>query len=296
MLYQNILQTISKTPLVKLNKFSAKQSVEIFAKIEGINPGGSIKDRIALKMIESAEKSDELTKDKIILESTSGNTGIALAMIGAFKNYKVEIVMSESMSDERKKLLKALGAKLILTNKNLGYNGAILKAQKLFNQNPQKYWYANQYENQNNILAHYQTTAQEIIDDLPDLTMLIAGMGTCGTIIGIAKKLKKYNSKIKIIGADVYKNHTLQGLKSTQEKMLPKIYDEKLLDEKILVKDKNAIQTVKFLAKNEGILTGMSAGAPLWIAKQKSKILNNQKIVVIIPDRSEKYLSANLFE
>lgn len=295
MLYSSILETIGNTPLVKLKNFSANSAVNIYVKLEGQNPGGSVKDRIALNMLEKAEKKGDLTKDKIILEATSGNTGIGLAMVAICKGYKVKLVMSAGMSDERKRMLRALGAELILTDTKKGTDGAILKTREIYQNNPAQYWTPNQYSNPYNPLTHYEKTAEEILQDLPKVTMLIASLGTTGTLMGAGKKLKEFNPKIQIIAVEPKEKHKLQGLKNMSEAIVPQIYNKSGYDEKIQVTDKDACETLRRFVKTEGIFAGMSSGASLCVAYQKSNLLKSGNIVVILPDRGEKYLSTDLF-
>ena len=292
MTYQNILELIGNTPIVKIN--SLNHNVNIYAKLEGQNPGGSVKDRIALSMIEAGEKTGELTRDKIILEPTSGNTGIGLALVSAVKGYKVVLTMSAGMSDERKKMLKALGAELILTPAEQATDGAIKKAREIIKNNPNKYWMPYQFDNPNNPMAHYNGTGLEIIKQVPDITHFIAGMGTGGTLMGTAKRLKEYNKNIKIIGIEPQLNHKIAGLKNMQEAIVPKIYDETKLDEKIVVQNEDAYATTRQLAK-QGIFVGMSAGAAMYGALQVARKIKKGNIVTIFPDRGEKYLSTGLF-
>ncbi|MBU1165260.1 cysteine synthase family protein [Patescibacteria group bacterium] len=296
MLYQNILESIGNTPIVKINKQNTNSNVNLYLKLEGQNPGGSVKDRIALNMIETAEKSGELTNDKIILEPTSGNTGIGLAMVAAFKGYKVTLTMSEGMSEERKRMLKALGAELVLTPANQGTDGAIRKAHEMNNNDPDKYWMPNQFSNPANPDAHYKTTAEEVLSDVPEITHFIAGLGTSGTLIGTGKRLKEVNPDIKIIAAEPILGHKVQGLKNMKEAIVPEIYDGSAYDEKIQVEDKIVHDTVRKLALTEGIFVGMSTGAALHIGVELADKLTEGNIVVISPDRGEKYLSTILFE
>lgn len=301
MIYKNILETIGKTPLVKINKLNPNKKVEIWAKLEGGNPGGSIKDRIALKMINQAIKNGDLKKGKIIIEPTSGNTGIGLAMIGAVLGYKVEIVMSAAVSVERQKMIKAYGAKIILTDKNKGTDGAIVKARELVRKYPKKYFMPDQFSNEYNKIAHYETTAKEIWDDTDGkLTHFISSIGTSGTIMGIAEYLKKYDSKIKIVCAYPEKGHYIQGLKNMEEAIVPAIYDKEKIDEFITVKSEKAFEMARLLVKKEGIFVGMSSGAAMLAAYKLAKKISAQggkgKIVVIFPDRGEKYLSTKLFQ
>lgn len=293
---KTLLQTIGNTPMVKLEKILKKKSVNIFAKLEGQNPGGSIKDRVALYMIEQAEKRGELTHSKIILEATSGNMGISLAMLGAYKGYKVKIVMSEWMTEERKTMLKALGAELILTDKKLGTEGAIAKAKELVKNSPLLYWFSNQFNNQDNVLAHYHGIAPEISREVPNIDYLIAGIGTSGTIIGIANRFKKDSPKTKIVGVFPPAGYKIQGLQNPQEDFRGNIYKDKFIDKQFYVSKEDAFKTAKEVAKKEGLFVGMSSGAAVFAAKQIGRSLKKGNIVVIIPDRGEKYLSTELFK
>ncbi|MDD4271478.1 MAG: cysteine synthase family protein [Patescibacteria group bacterium] len=296
MLYQNILEAIGKTPLVKINKINPNKKVNIYAKLEGQNPGGSTKDRIGLFMIEAAEKSGELTRDKIILEPTSGNTGIGLAMVAAVKGYKIILTMSAGMSQERKRMLKALGAELIETDPLKGTDGAIIKARELYGANPGLYWLPNQFGNPNNPLAHYKGTAEEIIKDLPGITMFVAGMGTSGTLMGIGRRLKEHNPNIKILGVEPQFNHKIAGLKNMKEAIVPEIYNEAELDKKVVVYNEPAYETARQLALQEGIFIGVSSGAAMYAAMEEAKKMASGEIVALFPDRGEKYLSTDLFD
>jgi S-sulfo-L-cysteine synthase (O-acetyl-L-serine-dependent) len=296
MLYQNILDLIGNTPLVKINNLNPNPKVNIYAKLEGQNPGGSVKDRIGLSMIQAAEKSGELTKNKTILEPTSGNTGIGLALVGVVKGYRVVLTMSAGMSEERKKMLKALGAKLVETDPLKGTDGAIMKAKEMFQENPKKYWMPYQFSNPNNPLAHFENTAEEIIKDLPNIDYFVAGIGTSGTLIGAGKKLKQYNSKIKIIGIEPQFAHKIAGLKNMKEAIVPEIYDETKLDKKIVVNNEDAYETARQLALKEGIFVGMSSGAAMFGAFEFAKEIQSGNMAVIMPDRGEKYLSTILFK
>jgi len=292
----DILQTIGSTHLVRINKLNKNKNVNIFAKIEGSNPSGSIKDRIALQMIEDAESKGILTKNKTIIEATSGNTGIALAMIAAVKGYKIKIVMSEAVSIERRKMLQAFGAELILTNPSKGTDGAIIKAKKILKNNPEKYFMPNQYINKNNPLAHYFSTAEEIISQTNgNIDFFLAAKGTTGTLMGIGLKLKEYNKNIKVIGVEPNMNHKIQGLKNMNEAVIPEIYDSSLLNKTIFVEDENAFQTTRNLARYEGIFAGMSSGAVMYAALEIAETIEKGNIIIIFPDRGEKYLSTNLF-
>jgi S-sulfo-L-cysteine synthase (O-acetyl-L-serine-dependent) len=297
MIYKDILKTIGHTPMVKINKFSPNPKVEIFAKLEGANPGGSIKDRIAIKMIEQAEKEGVLTKKKTIIEPTSGNTGIGLAMIGAVKGYKVEIVMSRAVSAERQKTIRSYGAKIILTNGNLGTDGAIRHARELVAKFPKKYFMPDQFSNRYNKIAHYETTAKEIWEDTGGkIDYFVSAIGTSGTLMGIAKYLKEYNPKIKIVCAYPVKGHYIQGLKNMEEAIVPVIYDEREIDEFINIGSEEAFAMARKIVKKEGIFVGMSSGAAMLASWKLAKKIRSGKIVTIFPDRGEKYLSTKLFD
>lgn len=292
----NVLELIGNTPIIRINQLNPNKNVNIFAKLEGQNPGGSIKDRIALKMLEQAEKKGELTKDKTIIEATSGNTGIALAMIGVVKGYNVEIVMSNAVSVERRKMIAAFGAKIILTDGKLGTDGAIKKTRELVAKYPEKYYCPDQFSNNDNILAHYETTAAEIWEQTEGrIDYFVAAIGTSGTLMGVSKYLKKKNPKIKIISAEPVKGHYIQGLKNMEEAIVPAIYDRLKLDDIIMVETEAAFDTARQVAKKEGIFCGMSSGAAMYATLEVAKKIKSGNIVTIFPDRGEKYLSTTLF-
>ncbi len=296
-MYLNILQAIGGTPLIKINKLNPNAKSEIYAKVEGFNPTGSIKDRIALKMIEQAEAEDILTKDKTIIEPTSGNTGIGLAMIGCVKGYRVEIVMSAAVSIERRMMIEAFGAKITLTDKNLGTDGAIKKAQELVAENPDKYFMPYQFSNKYNKIAHYKTTAEEIWKDTNgSITHFVSAIGTSGTIMGVGKGLKENNPKIKIVEAHPEKGHYIQGLKNMQEAIVPELYDPSVIDESIYIESESALDMARRIILEEGIFVGMSSGAAMIAAAEISKKTDGAIIVVIFPDRGEKYLSTDMFK
>jgi len=297
MLYNNILETINNTPIVKINKLNPNPNVLLYAKLEGFNPTGSIKDRIALKMIEQAEMSGDLTKDKIIIEATSGNTGIGLAMIGKVKGYKVHIVMSDAVSIERQKTIKAFGGYIILTPGNLGTDGAILKVREIIAEEPDKYFNPNQYSNEYNKLAHYKTTAEEIWEQTKgEVTHFVSSIGTSGTIMGVGMGLKEKNPDIKIIEAHPVKGHYIQGLKNMEEAIVPEIYDPSKIDHSILIESEEAFEMARKIVAEEGIFVGMSSGAAMLAALKVIKTLESGFVVVIFPDRGEKYLSTDLFK
>jgi len=297
MIYKNILESIGNTPMVKINSLNPNKNVNIYAKLEGGNPGGSIKDRIALKMISQAEKEGKLNKNKTIIEPTSGNTGIALAMIGAIRGYKVEIVMSEAVSEERRKMIKAFGAKIILTDAEKGTDGAIMKAKEMVKKYPKKYFMPNQFTNEYNKIAHYETTAKEIWKDMSGkIDYFVSSIGTSGTIMGVGKYLKKLNPKIKIVCAYPEKGHYIQGLKNMEEAIVPKIYNKKEIDIFVNIQSEKAFEVARQIARKEGIFVGMSSGAAMLAAMEISKKIKRGNVVVIFPDRGEKYLSTKLFK
>ncbi|MHC4534314.1 MAG: PLP-dependent cysteine synthase family protein [Planctomycetota bacterium] len=293
----SILSAIGNTPLVELTSLNKKKpDVRVFGKLEGTNPGGSIKDRTAYWMIKKAEQSGELTKGKIILEPTSGNTGIALAMIGAAKGYKVKLCMPECVSTERQHILQALSAEVVLTPAKEGTDGAIRKAHELHDAEPEKYYMPNQFTNKNNILAHYESTGPEILSQTNgDLNVFVAGMGTTGTLMGVYKFLKEKKPEIKVIGIEPPEGHAIQGLKNMKEAIVPEIYDPKMMDEKITIEDGEAFETTRLLAAEEGIFVGMSSGAAVAGALRTAEKMKSGTIVVILPDRGDRYLSTTLF-
>ena len=292
----NLLSAIGSTPLVELNNLNGNSKVRIFGKLEGNNPGGSVKDRPAYYMLKKAEESGELIKGKTILEPTSGNTGIALAMIGAAKGYKVKLCMPECVSIERRRIIEAFGAEAVLTPAKEGTDGSIKKAHQLISEEPDKYYMPNQFENENNVLAHYETTGPEIFSQTKgEIDIFVAGMGTGGTLMGVAKYLKERKPEIKIVGVEPIVGHKIQGLKNMQESIVPKIYHSEKLDEKIIVEDDPAYEMARLLATKEGIFIGMSSGAAVVGALRIAKKMESGIIVVILPDRGDRYLSTNLF-
>ena len=294
---RTVVDLIGNTPMVELKRLNPNKNVKVFLKLESFNPGGSIKDRIAKAMLEGAEARGELTHNKTIIEPTSGNTGIGLAMVAAAKGYSIEIVMSEGASVERQKILNALGAKLILTPADRGTDGAIEKVKELLETHGDKYFHPNQFDNPDNARAHYETTAEEIWRDTNGkITHFVAGVGTSGTIMGCSKKLKELNPKIKIIGVQPKLGTTIAGLKNMDEQIRPSIFKRSLIDEVIELEPNEGYEATRQLARKEGILAGMSAGAALTVALEKAKKLKEGTVVIIIPDGGEKYLSTALFE
>lgn len=292
----NILSVIGNTPLVELNNLNENSKVRIFGKLEGCNPGGSVKDRPAYYMIKKAEESGELVRGKTILEPTSGNTGIALAMIGAVKGYKVRLYMPECVSLERRSIIEVFGAEVVLTPAKETTDGAIRKAHQLIAEEPDKYYMPNQFENENNVLAHYETTGPEIFSQTNgEIDVFIAGMGTGGTLMGAGKYLKEKKPQIKIVGVEPIKGHKIQGLKNMKESIVPMIYHSEKLDEKITVEDDPAYEMARLLATKEGIFVGMSSGAAVVGALRIAKKMHSGIIVVVLPDRGDRYLSTTLF-
>jgi cysteine synthase B len=291
-----ILHCIGNTPLASIDGLNPNPRVKLLAKLEGNNPGGSVKDRIALYMIEAAEKEGKLTRDKMILEATSGNTGIGLAMVAAAKRYRVKLTMPACVSMERRKVLEAFGAELLLSPSEEGTDGAIRLAHMIHSEDPDRYFMPNQFDNQANVLAHYETTGKEIIEQTDGkITHFVAGMGTTGTLMGVGKRLKEFNKDIKIIGVEPILGHRIQGLKNMTECIVPKIFDPSVLDERQIVNDEEAFDATRMLAVKEGIFVGMSSGAAMHVALRKSGGLKEGLIVVILPDRGDRYLSTSLF-
>ncbi len=294
MLYRSILDTIGNTPLVELQSFSPRPGVQIYAKLEGANPSGSIKDRIAKKMIEEAEASGKLTKDFVLLEPTSGNTGIALAMIARVKGYKFTAVMPDNVTKERRQMLELYGANIILSDGSQGSNGAVRLAREIA-QNDERYFMLYQYGNDANPRAHYEGTAVEIIRDLPDLDVFVSGLGTGGTITGNARRLKEYNPAIKVVAAEPLQGELVQGLRSLEDGFVPPVLDQSLLDAKILVASVDAVRRTRQLKDQEGIFAGPSCGAALHAALRVASSMERGKIVVILADGGWKYLSEDLW-
>jgi len=296
LVYDNILETIGHTPLVRINRLNPKPHVALYAKLEGLNPTGSIKDRIALKMIEQAEACGTLVPGKTIIEPTSGNTGIGLAMIGAVKGYKVEIVMSEAVSVERRKMIEAFGARTILTDPSEGTDGAIRRAHELCRMYPEKYFMPNQFSNEYNKLAHYYTTAHEIWEETHGrVTHYVSALGTSGTLMGVGMGLKDKNPAVQIIEAHPEKGHYIQGLKNMEEAIVPEIYDPSKIDRTVMIESEDAFAMARAIVLQEGIFVGMSSGAAMIAALECIKDIEEGLIVVLFADRGEKYLSTNLF-
>ncbi len=292
----NVLSAIGNTPLVQLMNINPNPGVRVLCKLEGCNPGGSIKDRPALYMITKAEERGELTRDKIILEPTSGNTGIAIAMIGAAKGYQVELCMPECVSTERRMILQGLGSHVFLTAAKDNIDGAIRQAHRLVEADPKRYYMPNQYENEDNVLAHYEMTGPEIWRQTKgEIDYFVAGMGTTGTLMGTGKYLKEVKPSVQVVGVEPTRGHTIQGLKNMSESMVPKIYHPEALDEKYTVEDGEAFETTRLLAQREGLFVGTSAGAAVSAALRIARTIDKGTIVVILPDRGDRYLSTMQF-
>jgi len=301
MIYESGLELIGNTPIVKINKLTDENDATVLAKMESFNLGGSVKDRMALFMIEDAEKSGRLSKDKTLIEASSGNTGIAMAMIAGIKGYKITIVIPEGVSIERRKLIKFYGAELVLSEGAKGTGGAVELKNKMLLENTEKYIDLNQFENLANIEAHYQTTGKEIWEQTEGkVDMIVMGLGTGGTGVGVSKRIKEYNSAVEIIGVLPELGTPIQGLRNPKEMNPTKLLDEKYFDEIIEIeKEKfdDVLEVSRELAKKEGLLVGMSSGAAMYVALEKAREIGREKtIVVILPDTGERYLSTKLFE
>lgn len=302
MIYNGAIELIGKTPILKVRNMISEDSADVYVKLEKFNLGGSIKDRAALGMIERAEKDGVLKEGSVIVEPTSGNTGIALAMIGRVKGYKVIIVMPETMSKERRDLIKAYGAELVLTEGAKGMRGAIERATQMVNEHG--YFMPQQFENIANPEKHYETTAEEIYEDINDLDVFVAGVGTGGTITGIGKKLKEKINGIEIVAVEPSNSQVIAGNKPGAHKIqgigagfVPQNYNGEYVDKVIAVSDDDAIKTAVDFSKNEGILVGISSGAAIYAAMEIAKrIGKGKKVLAIAPDGGEKYISMGIYE
>jgi cysteine synthase B len=295
MIANSILDLIGNTPMVKINHLNTNPNLEIYVKLEKFNIGGSVKDRIAKYMIEQAEKEGQLTKDKIVIEPTSGNTGIGLALVCRVKGYNLFLVMPENMTLERRQILNAMGAKIILSEAEKGMDGAEDLARKIANQSPDKYFMPNQFANKANVRAHYETTAQEIWQDTQGkVTHFFAGIGTTGTLMGVSKRLKEYNPNIEVIAVEPAKGTTIPGLKNLEAQYVPAIWNKKFVDEIHQVHPGQAEEAARLLALQEGVFVGPSSGAIFHVALQKTEETSNGVMVAIAPDGGEKYLSTTL--
>ncbi len=295
----SIIDAIGNTPLVDIRNLwnPDTQGVRILAKLEGSNPGGSVKDRPAYYMIKAAIESGELTKDKTILEPTSGNTGIGMAMIAAALGYKIKLTMPACVSEERRSILLAMGAELELTAGCDRTDGAIIRANHIQEVMGDRYFMPNQFSNPANWIAHYETTAPEIIRDTDgSVDAFVAGMGTTGTLMGCSRYFRDKNIPAKVIGVEPSLNHRIQGLKNMSESIVPTIFDPLLLDGRLICKDEDAFDTVRDLAVTEGLFCGISSGAALWGAMQVARDLpRGSTVVVLFPDRGDRYLSTEAY-
>lgn len=291
----SIASAIGNTPLVELT-LNTNPNVRVLGKLEAANPGGSIKDRPALYMITKAEETGELTHDKVILEPTSGNTGIALAMIGAAKGYRVRLCMPECVSTERVAILQAFGAQVLLTPAREGTDGAIRRAHKICSEEPELYYMPNQFANPNNPLSHYETTGPEIWNQTQgNVDVFVAGLGTTGTLIGTARYLREQKSRLQVVAVEPTVGHGIQGLKNMQESIVPRIYDPGEHDTKVIIEDGEAFEITRRLATEQGIFVGMSSGAAVAATLNIASEMESGTIVTILPDRGERYLSTTLF-
>ncbi len=292
----SVIDCIGNTPLVEVSRLNGNRGVRIMAKLEGNNPGGSVKDRPAYYMLKKAIESGELSPTKVILEPTSGNTGIAIAMIGAALGYEVELTMPECVSMERRHAIEAFGASIHLTPGNESTDGAIRRAHQMLAEDPDRYFMPNQFDNGHNVLSHYETTGPEIWAQTDgDVDVFVAGMGTTGTLMGVSRYLKGRKPAVRIIAVEPDLGHKIQGLKNMTESMVPGILSTDALDDKITVTDEEAFGTTRRLATREGIFAGMSSGAAMAGALKVAKGMGSGTIVVILPDRGDRYLSTRLF-
>lgn len=294
MFYHNLTEMIGNTPLVEIRRMNPNPKVKIYAKLEGMNPTGSLKDRIVKYMFEGAEKEGLLDSEKVILEPTSGNTGISLGLFAKIKGYKLKIVMPDNVSQERRELLQAYGAEIVLTDGEKGTNGAIQVAKKMIQENGH-YLMLDQYSNPNNPLAHYETTGAEILRDVPQVDVFVAGLGTGGTLMGVGKRLKEHNPKVKIVAVQPYPKSGLQGLRNISEGFIPPILDFDQIDENEFVQDEDAFAMLKELMEKEGIFAGISSGAVMFKVVELVKRMKEGTIVTVFPDGGWKYLSGRIW-
>ena len=287
---------IGNTPVVSLQGFPDQGAVTILAKLEGNNPGGSVKDRPAWYMLKNAEEQGMLGAGKTILEPTSGNTGIAIAMIGSARGYRVKLVMPACVSLERRRVLEAYGAELVLSPAEEATDGAIRLAHQMLAEDPEAYFMPNQYANPNNVLAHYETTGPEIWEQSGgEVDVFVAGMGTSGTLMGVGRYLRERHPGVRIVGVEPTLGHAVQGLKNMQEAIVPEIFKRQALDEVLTVEDDDAFETARLLASAHGLFVGMSSGAAVAGALKVAARMETGTIVTLLPDRGDRYLSTNLF-
>ena len=302
MIYNGAIELIGNTPILKVKSMVDENCADVYVKLEKFNPGGSVKDRAALGMIEKAEKEGILKESSVIVEPTSGNTGIGLAMIGRLKGYKVVIVMPETMSKERRDLIKAYGAELVLTEGSKGMKGAIEKANELVKN--KGYFMPQQFENIANPEKHYETTADEIFNDINDLDVFVAGVGTGGTATGVGKRLKEKINGIQVVAVEPSNSQVIAGKKPGAHKIqgigagfIPQNYKAEYVDNVVPVTDEDAIRTAVEFAKKEGILVGISSGAAIYTAIEIAKKLGKgKKVLALSPDGGEKYISMGIYD
>ena len=290
----SLIDAIGHTPLVELPTLSPSAAVRLYAKLEGMNPTGSVKDRVARQMIMEAERDGHLVPGSVLLEPTSGNTGVGLAMIARVRGYRFVAVMPDNVTHERRQMLELYGAEIVLSPGAEGSNGAIRLAQRMAANDP-RFVFLNQYANPANPRAHEETTAPELIADLPDLDVFVAGLGTGGTLTGVGRQLKARNPAIRIAAAEPLQGEGVQGLRSLEDGFIPPVLDATLLDAKILVHASDAIRSMRSLLDREGIFTGPSGGAPLHAALRVARTMERGKIVVLLADGGWKYLSEDLW-
>ncbi len=296
---EDLLRLIGRTPLVRLGRVGREfPEVELYAKLEAANPGGSVKDRPALNIIREAEQAGLMSKDKILIDSTSGNTGIAYAMIAAARGYRLQLCMPSNVSEERKRILKAYGAEIVYTDPLEGSDGAIRRVRELAAANPRLYFYANQYDNPANWRAHYETTAPEIFEQTQGrVTHFVAGLGTSGTFVGTARRLKQLNPQIRCVSFQPDSSfHGLEGMKHMATAIVPKIYDPELADQDLAISTEAAQAMTRRLAREEGLLVGISAGAAAVAALQVAREAGSGVIAMIFPDGGDKYLSERFWD
>jgi len=291
-----VIDSIGNTPLVELNNLNGNPRVRLMAKLEGSNPGGSVKDRAAYYMLKKAIESGELFPGKTIIEPTSGNTGIALAMMGAAMGYKVELTMPQCVSVERQRAIEAFGAVIDLTPGDKATDGAIIRAHQILQENPDQYYMPNQFDNENNVLAHYETTGPEIFAQTNgEVDVFVAGLGTTGTLMGVSKYLKERKPSARIVGIEPELDHKIQGLKNMHESIVPRIFQKDALDDQLNISDEEAFENTRLLATREGLFVGMSSGAALAGALKVAREMSSGTLVVLLPDRGDRYLSTCLF-
>ncbi|HEV3474142.1 MAG TPA: cysteine synthase family protein [Actinomycetota bacterium] len=285
----DILGAIGNTPLVGIHRLSPKPAVRLWAKLEGQNPSGSLKDRIAVAMVDDAERSGQLTPDKVILEPTSGNTGIALAMVARRRGYRLMVVMPDNASDERIRLLELYGAEIVFSPADAGTNGSIEVARRMAEDS--RYFMPFQYGNQANPRAHYEGTGAEIVRDLPEVTHFVAGLGTGGTLMGVGRRLREHDPSVQIVAAEPELGDLVYGLRSLDEGFIPPVFDEAAIDRKFLVRSDDALVATRELAEREGVFAGISSGAVIHVARRIAEEIDQGHVVCLLPDGGWKYLS-----